>query len=80
MNSTESIIFQDGVIRRRVAKWSVSYVSAQLLNTQIHLFGDSAQPMSEKFSTQSDDDSFFIGLDRLSYIREARSQVWNFSL
>lgn len=62
-------------MRRRGAKWSVSYVSAQLGNSQMHLFGDNTQPMSEKFTTQSDDDSFFIGLDRLSYIREARSQV-----
>ncbi|VDN49806.1 unnamed protein product, partial [Gongylonema pulchrum] len=66
--------YQDGVIRRQTAKWSISYVSAQLLNTQIHLFGDSTQPVSEKFFTRTDDDSFFIGLDRLSYIREARFQ------
>ncbi|VDP17823.1 unnamed protein product, partial [Onchocerca flexuosa] len=61
---------KDGVNRRRIAKWSVLYVSAQLLNAQIHLFGANSQ----NFATPIDDNSFFIGLDRLSYTREARSQ------
>uniref|UniRef100_A0A0R3RSA7 Fmp27_GFWDK domain-containing protein n=1 Tax=Elaeophora elaphi TaxID=1147741 RepID=A0A0R3RSA7_9BILA len=61
---------KDGVSRRRVAKWSVLYVSAQLLNAQIHLFGANSQ----NFATPIDDNSFFIGLDRLSYTREARSR------
>lgn len=62
-------------MRRQISKWSVSHVSAQLINAQIHLFGDSSQPMNEKFATKSNDDSFFIGLSRLSYIREASHQV-----
>lgn len=57
--------------RRRIAKWSILYVSAQLLNAQIHLFGANLQ----NFATPIDDNSFFIGLDRLSYTREARSKV-----
>ncbi|VDM18897.1 unnamed protein product [Wuchereria bancrofti] len=61
---------KDGVRRRRIAKWSVLYVSAQLLNAQIHLFGANSQ----NFATSIDDNSFFIGLDRLSYTREARSK------
>lgn len=61
---------KDGVSRRRIAKWSVLYVSAQLLNAQIHLFGANSQ----NFATSIDDNSFFIGLDRLSYTREARSK------
>uniref|UniRef100_A0A1I7VXQ5 Fmp27_GFWDK domain-containing protein n=1 Tax=Loa loa TaxID=7209 RepID=A0A1I7VXQ5_LOALO len=61
---------KDGVSRRRIAKWSVLYVSAQLLNAQIHLFGANSQ----NFATPIDDNSFFIGLDRLSYTREARSK------
>ncbi|VDM37358.1 unnamed protein product [Toxocara canis] len=61
----------DGVTRRRSSKWSVSHVSAQLANVQMHLFGDNTRPMSDKFITKNNDDSFFIGLDRLSYIRES---------
>uniref|UniRef100_A0A915PXZ3 FMP27/BLTP2/Hobbit GFWDK motif-containing RBG unit domain-containing protein n=1 Tax=Setaria digitata TaxID=48799 RepID=A0A915PXZ3_9BILA len=61
---------KDGINRRRIAKWSVLYVSAQLLNAQIHLFGANSQ----NFASPIDDNSFFIGLDRLSYTREARSQ------
>ncbi|KAL3985946.1 Golgi-body localization protein domain family protein [Acanthocheilonema viteae] len=61
---------KDGVNRRRVAKWSVLYVSVQLLNAQIHLFGANSQ----NFAAPIDDNSFFIGLDRLSYTREARSK------
>ncbi|KAM3716537.1 Protein hobbit [Dirofilaria immitis] len=61
---------KDGVNRRRIAKWSILYVSAQLLNVQIHLFGANSQ----NFATPIDDNSFFIGLDRLSYTREARPQ------
>lgn len=66
---------QDGVTRRRSSKWAVSHVSAQLANVQMHLFGDSTRPMSDKFITKNNDDSFFIGLDRLSYIRESMLQV-----
>ncbi|VDK82551.1 unnamed protein product [Litomosoides sigmodontis] len=60
---------KDGINRRRIAKWSVLYVSAQLLNAQIHLFGANSQ----SFGTPIDG-NFFIGLDRLSYTREARSK------
>uniref|UniRef100_A0A915BX08 FMP27/BLTP2/Hobbit GFWDK motif-containing RBG unit domain-containing protein n=1 Tax=Parascaris univalens TaxID=6257 RepID=A0A915BX08_PARUN len=65
---------KDGVNRRRSSKWAVSHVSAQLANVQMHLFGDSTRPMSDKFITKNNDDSFFIGLDRLSYIRESMLQ------
>ncbi|VDN02377.1 unnamed protein product [Thelazia callipaeda] len=61
---------KDGINRKRVAKWSVLYVSAQLLNTQIHLFGADSQ----KIVPHVDDNTFFIGLDRLSYTREAQSK------
>lgn len=69
-----SLIFipvEERVRRRRVAKWSVSYVSANLSNVQLHLFGDSSKPASDTFDARDDSDSFFLGLHRLTYTRES---------
>ncbi|VDK26760.1 unnamed protein product [Anisakis simplex] len=70
-----AVKYEDGVTRRLMCRWTVSHVSAQLANVQMHLFGDSSRPMSDKFITKNNDDTFFVGLDRLSYIRESMPQV-----
>lgn len=64
-----------GVIRRQISKWLVPLVSAQLSNVQMHLFGENTRPMSDKFAAKSNSDSFFLGLDRLSYDRESTPQT-----
>ncbi|TKR63389.1 hypothetical protein L596_027227 [Steinernema carpocapsae] len=57
--------------RRPVTSWKVSHVSVQMENCQIHLFGDQTQPTA---TASDDDDSFFVGLERLSYIHESCPQ------
>uniref|UniRef100_A0A0N5AL93 Fmp27_GFWDK domain-containing protein n=1 Tax=Syphacia muris TaxID=451379 RepID=A0A0N5AL93_9BILA len=61
---------KDGVRRRRLAKWSISYVSADLSNVQIVLFGDNPEIENGVSNTMDDTHSFFLGLNRLTYTRE----------
>uniref|UniRef100_A0A1I7Y709 Fmp27_GFWDK domain-containing protein n=1 Tax=Steinernema glaseri TaxID=37863 RepID=A0A1I7Y709_9BILA len=61
----------DNIQRRPTTSWKVSHVSVQMDNCQIHLFGDAAQPTA---SWNDDADTFFVGLERLSYVHEQSPQ------
>ncbi|KAK0427704.1 hypothetical protein QR680_010380 [Steinernema hermaphroditum] len=62
---------KEDIQRRPKTSWKVSHVSVQMDNCQIHLFGDAAQPTA---SCSDDADTFFVGLERLSYVHEQRPQ------
>jgi hypothetical protein len=62
-----------GVLRRSKTVWKVSHISVQLENAQIHLYGETRKPMAASGGFADSDESFFIGLSRLNYVRESKA-------
>lgn len=61
-----------GVRRRFRAAVKVRHVSVQLEKAQIHLFGEASKPRAGEPAEAGDhEDSFFLGLSRLNYVRES---------
>ncbi|KAF7637478.1 Fmp27_GFWDK domain-containing protein [Meloidogyne graminicola] len=71
----------DHIFRRSRIDWKISNVTAHLENTQIHLYkikpNDEDLLLDEHIPTDSSNSSFFVGLSRLIYIREARHSKKN---
>nr|CAD2181689.1 unnamed protein product [Meloidogyne enterolobii] len=71
----------DHISRRSRIDWKISHVTAHLENTQIHLYkvkpNDEDLLRDEHIPTDSSNSSFFVGLSRLTYIREARQSKKN---
>ncbi|KAI6220278.1 UPF0378-like protein [Aphelenchoides besseyi] len=63
----------DGVRRRSRTAWKVSHVSVQLENAQVHLYGETQKPTAPQTKFADRDESFFIGLSRLNYVRESKA-------
>lgn len=76
MNSTPSQTAStepDPIRRRNRRAVRVNYVSVQLEKAQIHLFGLKSQPSADEEMGEHDD-SFFMGLSRLNYVRESETE------
>lgn len=67
------------LLRRSRTAWKISHISVQLENAQVHLFGETRQPTAGQADFNENDESFFIGLTRLNYVRESKANkvgVW----
>ncbi|CEF66821.1 UPF0378 protein KIAA0100 [Strongyloides ratti] len=59
----------ENMIKRQRITWKLNHMSASLERAHIHLYGDSSKPESVNEMNDSDD-SFFLGMSRINYIRE----------
>jgi hypothetical protein len=59
--------------RRSRTVWKISHISVQLENAQVHLYGETRQPSAAHQGFNDSDESFFIGLSRLNYVRESKA-------
>ncbi|KJH44246.1 hypothetical protein DICVIV_09718 [Dictyocaulus viviparus] len=58
----------EGIIRCRSCIWHPQHVSATLWGTQIHVYSNGHTPSVDGIS--SDEETFLLGLHRVSYVRE----------
>ncbi|WKX88861.1 hypothetical protein Q1695_008475 [Nippostrongylus brasiliensis] len=60
---------ETGITRRRNYVWIPQHVSATLWGTQVHVYSDGHSPSVDGLSS-SDEETFLLGLTRVSYVRE----------
>ncbi|PIO66670.1 hypothetical protein TELCIR_11607, partial [Teladorsagia circumcincta] len=58
-----------GITRRRSYVWVPQHVSATLWGTQVHVYSNGHTPSADGLSS-SDEETFLLGLTRVSYVRE----------
>ncbi|XGW21898.1 hypothetical protein V3C99_004676 [Haemonchus contortus] len=60
---------ESGITRRRIYVWIPQHVSATLWGTQVHVYSHGYPPSVDGLSS-SDEETFLLGLNRVSYVRE----------
>jgi hypothetical protein len=75
--TSQPIDSASSLLRRSRTAWKISHISVQLENAQVHLFGETRQPTAGQGGFNDNDESFFIGLSRLNYVRESKANKVN---